>query len=227
MIGNGCVLAKSRKQKIVTKDSTEAELVALSDMLPLVEQCNELLRCQGYDCGVPTVCQDNQSTITLVTENGGVYRNIHLRARRGVVHERIENGEINIVFVRAHRMIADGLTKPLQGALGRSLNARIMLGRNLASCGGRQGCVGEIANSHPTPAWSRGTPTLRVGEIANSHPAPAWYRGTPTLRARNVATTAELPPYARMVPRNSNPSTRPARPDPATRTRLCDQSEQQ
>lgn len=37
----------SRKQKIVTKDSTEAELVALSDTISFVEQCDNFMREQG------------------------------------------------------------------------------------------------------------------------------------------------------------------------------------
>jgi hypothetical protein len=37
------------KQKIATKDSTECELVALSDMLVKIERINEFLREQGID----------------------------------------------------------------------------------------------------------------------------------------------------------------------------------
>ena len=64
----------SSKQKIVTRDSTEAELVGLSDKCMEVLKASDFMKIQGYDTGVPTVAQD---TITLVTKKkgGGKYRN--------------------------------------------------------------------------------------------------------------------------------------------------------
>ena len=79
MLGNACVMVVSSKQKIVTKSSTEAELVALSDMLKHVEIYDELIKSQGYCIdNPPTILQDNQSTISLVTKGGGTSRNKHL-----------------------------------------------------------------------------------------------------------------------------------------------------
>ena len=49
----GCtVMCMSSKQKIVTRDSTEAELVALSDKIMSVLQCQDFLRAQGMECAV-------------------------------------------------------------------------------------------------------------------------------------------------------------------------------
>ena len=114
----GCtVMCMSSKQKLVTRDSTEAELVGLSDKLMSVLQCHDFLRAQGVRCAVPTVYQDNTSTITLVTKCGGQYRTKYMRVRQAFVHERCEAGEVTIQYMPTGRMLADMLTKALQGAV--------------------------------------------------------------------------------------------------------------
>lgn len=117
MLGDACVMAKSSKKKIVTKDSTEAELVGLTDKLTCIVQCYEFVRAQGYNISIPTVQQDNCSTISLVTQGGGKPRNKHLRARQYLVLDYVKDERIKIEFVPTNEMIADILTKPLQGKL--------------------------------------------------------------------------------------------------------------
>ena len=56
----------SSKQLIVTKSSTEAELVGLSDSANQAIYIREFLLGQGYDMGPIVVYQDNQSCIVLV-----------------------------------------------------------------------------------------------------------------------------------------------------------------
>ena len=122
----GCiVLCMSSKQKIVTRDSTEAELVALSDKLMNVVQCFDFMRHQGVNCDIPQIYQDNTSTITLVTKGGGKYRTKYMRVRQGFVQERYAAGEVAIVYMPTGRMLADALTKALQGAVFRFLTRRI------------------------------------------------------------------------------------------------------
>jgi hypothetical protein len=79
----------SRKQKIATKSSTEAEVVGLTDVLDEIERSNEYMEEQGEQLDVPIVYQDNMSTtITLVrNENSGNVRTRHLNARRAVAYE--------------------------------------------------------------------------------------------------------------------------------------------
>jgi hypothetical protein len=45
-------------------------------------QCADFLKDQGLRDIVPTIMQDNMSTITLVTKGGGKYRNKHLKVRQ-------------------------------------------------------------------------------------------------------------------------------------------------
>ena len=116
-LAGSTVLCKSSKQKIVTKDSTEAELVALSDMKNEVIKCWEFVVEQGYDLPPPKLLQDNMSTIEIVKHGGGKYRNKYMRVRQALVKESIDNGEAEVRFVRTQDMAADIFTKALQGKL--------------------------------------------------------------------------------------------------------------
>jgi hypothetical protein len=126
-VGGACILVISRKQKIVTKDSTEAELVALSDLITAVEKCDEFMRSQGMcDMDLPVVFQDNTSTISLVTKGGGKPRTKHMRVRQQLVKEKFDHKEIDIQYVKTREMLADVLTKPLGGELYRWMTGAIM-----------------------------------------------------------------------------------------------------
>jgi len=124
-LGGCSVLCMSSKQKIVTRDSTEAELVGLSDKLMCVVKCYDFLIAQGMDIPVPKIFQDNTSTITLVTKGGGKYRTKYLRVRQAFVKECYEAGTVTIHYLPTARMLADMLTKALQGVLFRELARRV------------------------------------------------------------------------------------------------------
>jgi len=124
-LGGCTVLCMSSKQKLVTRDSTEAELVGLSDKLMSVVQCYDFLRVQGLECEVPRLHQDNTSTITLVTKGGGQYRTKYMRVRQAHAKELSDAGDVVITYLPTGRMLADMLTKPLQGAVFRFLTRRV------------------------------------------------------------------------------------------------------
>jgi len=117
--GETTLMTISRKQKIATKNSTEAELVGLSDMLVEVERANEYLEEQGMDLDLPIIYKDNMSTMVLVaSETSGNIRTRHLCARRAIVYEAAEvKQSIQIKYLRTAEMVADVLTKPLGGNL--------------------------------------------------------------------------------------------------------------
>ena len=90
-----------------------------------VVQCNDFLINLGVKAAVPEVLQDNTSTITLVTKGGGKYRNKYMMVRQCYVRERVQAGEVVVQYVQTHRMLADALTKPLQGSLFRMMTSWI------------------------------------------------------------------------------------------------------
>jgi hypothetical protein len=62
------IFAKSCKQKIVTKSSTEAEVVVgVSDTAGQAIHLRNLIIAQGYDLGPAVVYQDNMSCMALFT----------------------------------------------------------------------------------------------------------------------------------------------------------------
>jgi hypothetical protein len=69
MIGNACVYASSVKQKIVTKSSTEAELVAASDGLSYGLWVRNFMQYLGYTALPIKLMQDNKSAI-IMAEKG-------------------------------------------------------------------------------------------------------------------------------------------------------------
>ena len=126
-LGLGGILIKSNKEKLVTRSSTEAELVCLSDGVSLASHCAEFLKYQGVNI-TPELMQDNMSTIKLAEKGRSTSdRTRHIKIRHYFVNQFLENGEMKIKYCPTDHMVADILTKPLQGEKFMSL-ARKLLG---------------------------------------------------------------------------------------------------
>jgi hypothetical protein len=112
----GVLWAKSSKQKLTTKSSTEAELVAISDIIGQVVWMTNFLEAQGYKLPPPKMFEDNLSTIALI-KNGksNSNRTRHIAIRYFFIAEKVANKEIDIEYKSTDDMLADILTKPLQG----------------------------------------------------------------------------------------------------------------
>lgn len=68
-LGRGAVYGTSTRQKLNTCSSTEAELVAVNDVLPQVLWTRNFLQEQGFEVRDNVVFQDNQGAMLL--ENNG------------------------------------------------------------------------------------------------------------------------------------------------------------
>jgi hypothetical protein len=126
-LGHGPIMTKSTKQKIVTKSSTEAELVAQSDFASEALACQEFLRHQGESIGPAIIFQDNMSTIAMI-ENGMSRsdRTRHINIRYFWTKEQMDEGKLAVEHIGTDDMIADILTKPLQGEKFISLRRMLM-----------------------------------------------------------------------------------------------------
>jgi len=126
-LGKGPVFVKSSKQKLVAKSSTEAELIALADCVTQAVWTRDFLIEQGYEMGPVEIFQDNKSTITLAERGHSTSdRTRHINIRYFFVHDRIAAGEVKVTYKPTLDMIADIMTKPLQGDLFRTLRARLL-----------------------------------------------------------------------------------------------------
>ena len=126
-IGKGSIYAKSSGQKLNTKSSTEAELVGLSDSTAQIIWVRNFLIDQGYNMEPATIYQDNQSTIKLVKNGKSTSdRTRHIAIRFFFIADKVASKEIKVEYMATGDMIADILTKPLQGQLFLKLREKLL-----------------------------------------------------------------------------------------------------
>ena len=126
-LGGGPVMANSLKQSLVAKSSTESELVGVSDFVSAVIGIRNFIIGLGYEIDPATVWQDNQSTLALIQRGRPASdRSRHIHIRFFFVKERVTAGELRFDYKCTEDMIADILTKPLQGAIFLRLRAMLL-----------------------------------------------------------------------------------------------------
>ena len=117
-LGRGFPIVNSTKQKLNTRSSTESELVGVDDMMPTILWARYFLKAQGYDVTDNIIYQDNQSAI-LLERNGKASsskRTKHIAVRYFFITNRIQMGEVHTEWCPTEDMVADFMTKPLQGS---------------------------------------------------------------------------------------------------------------
>ena len=127
-LGKGSFYSTSTRQKLNTRSSTEAELVGIDDLMSMILWSRLWLQEQGYKLGPSTIHQDNQSTM-LMAKNGrrsSGKRTRHLNIRYYFVKDKIDSGDIELQYCPTKDMIADILTKPLQGVAFRELRRKLL-----------------------------------------------------------------------------------------------------
>ena len=116
-LGQGTITSISKKQKLNTWSSTEAELVGSDDIMGDILWSQKLLQAQGYNIKHNILEQDNKSTIIL-QENRNKNQSQHTRhldIRYFFISDQIDKGYIKLHYCLTDQMMADYLTKPLQG----------------------------------------------------------------------------------------------------------------
>jgi len=125
-VGGTLAYVALRKQKCMSKSPTEAELVALTDNLGLVELFQEFVEfVTKKRIAPPLVYQDCNAVVTLVTKGGGKLWTKHLRARMHLGKEMVDEGRIVVVYKSAEGMEADGFSKPYDPAKHKPFAAMI------------------------------------------------------------------------------------------------------
>jgi hypothetical protein len=112
-LGSAPVYSKSYKLKIITRSSSEAELVVLEEASTFTGWYKHLLLDLGIDVGPIPIYQDNKSTIILAAQGGSFQRTKHLMMKQFYVKERIDCNEACLRHLSTDKMVADLLTKPL------------------------------------------------------------------------------------------------------------------
>ena len=127
-MGNGSVYSSSWKQKMVTRSSTEREVVGIYDILPQILWMKKFLEDQGVTIKDTVSYQDNMSYM-LLEWNGrqsSTKRTKHTDIRYFYVGDLIQNKTLSLQHCPTDKMLADYFTKPLQGSLFIHLHNHIM-----------------------------------------------------------------------------------------------------
>ena len=94
----GPVYVTSVKQSIVTKSSTESELVAFSDVASEALSLRNYLIAQGQSRKPAIIYQDNNSTMTLISKGGPCSgRSRHIDIRHFWISEKVADGSVIVV----------------------------------------------------------------------------------------------------------------------------------
>jgi hypothetical protein len=157
-MGAGAIYSTSKKQKLNTKSSTEAELVGVDDVLPQALRTKYFIEAKGY--GVTTILnQDNQSAIKL-SENGKLSSGKgthHINIRYFFITDHIAHKEVAIQYCPTKEMVADYFTKSLQGELFYKFWDQIMGMVPIDTITGDHRSVLDDKSSHPS---SSGKPNI-------------------------------------------------------------------
>ena len=113
----GVVQPLSKKQKLNTRSSTEAEPVGADYVTTQILWTKHFMEAQGYTIKENILHQDNKSTI-LLQENrrkstGNWSRALNMRYF--FLTDQVKKGNLRITYCSTDNMTADYMTKPLQG----------------------------------------------------------------------------------------------------------------
>ena len=126
-LGVGNFITSSKVQKLNSKSSTEAEIIAVSDGMNIPLWLVDFLFHQGYKKFPIRLEQDNQSCITLLTKGRSTAETTRfIEIRKFWVSDYIRTGAVEIVYVPTEDMTSDYFTKPLQGAVFTKMVKKIM-----------------------------------------------------------------------------------------------------
>ena len=117
-LGEGVLCSVSTKQKVMSRSSTEAELVGLDDVISKILWSKLFIEAQGYRVGTTIVYRDNTSAMKL-EENGkssSGKRTRHFNIKYFYITDLIQRKQVQIEYCPTDAMIADYMTKPLVGA---------------------------------------------------------------------------------------------------------------
>ena len=170
-MGKISVYTTANKQKLVTRSSTECEVVGVHEVMPQLLWTTQFLQEQGFYIDGTILYQDIMNSI-LLEKNGcssSSKRTRHMNIRHFFVKDRVESRELSIEHCPTEDMVADYFTKPLQGRLFYKLRDLVM-------------------NIGPGSKYSSAQRSvLRNGETRK-------YDGDPSSKESDVAIKVDKPP---------------------------------
>ena len=112
-MGEGAMQIMTRKQKLNSRSSTEAELIGVDDAITQVLWTKLFMEAQGYPINKNVIYQDNKSSILLETngKKSAGRRSRALNIRYFFVTDQVELGNVTIEYMPTDEMWADYMTQ--------------------------------------------------------------------------------------------------------------------
>ena len=125
--GTGIVDQKSSKQKMNTRSSTETEHVGTSEYLPKPIYFELFMEAQGYKPKT-ILAKDNESEIRMLVngKKSCTSNSKHVAIKYFWCTDHIKNGNITVKHCPTEKMLADYMSKPIQGKLFTTFRNVIM-----------------------------------------------------------------------------------------------------
>jgi hypothetical protein len=125
----GGVLTMGRGFSIVSSTKHKINMhVGVNDMMSLIIWTHYFLKDQGYKVSDNIIFQDNKSTMLLERNDKALSgkRTKHINVQYFIITDQISKGEVHVKWCLTKDMVADFLSKPLQGALFKRFRNLIM-----------------------------------------------------------------------------------------------------
>ncbi len=117
-MGREFPISVSSKQKLNTKSLNESEFVGVDNMMPIILWTYYFLLSQGYGVIENLWLQDNKTSI-LLERNGKASsgkRTRHINICYFFITDQVNMKELTIEWCPTKQMVADFITKPIQGS---------------------------------------------------------------------------------------------------------------
>ena len=123
MLNGDPVSWASKKQKVVSQSTCEAELYAEGAAINETKLLTDLLQEIGVNTGaVPVIYGDNQSAIALSKNGIKSERTKHVAIKYAFIHDEVSNERVKLQWIPTTEQLADILTK----SLARPAHERLM-----------------------------------------------------------------------------------------------------
>ncbi|KAG7373398.1 reverse transcriptase RNA-dependent DNA polymerase [Nitzschia inconspicua] len=116
-LGKGVICSTSTKQKSNARSSTEAELIAMDDVISKILWTKRFLHHQGFENVTTTIYRDNTSTMKLETNGreSASKRTRHLDIKYFYITDLVKRKEVQLEYCPTKLVMADYMTKPVTG----------------------------------------------------------------------------------------------------------------
>ncbi|KAJ0467191.1 putative RNA-directed DNA polymerase [Helianthus annuus] len=126
-LGTNLISWSARKQKTVSRSSTESEYKAIADTVAELIWIKSLLRELGLNSEAPTLWCDNLGATYLSANPVFRARTKHVEVDYHFVREQVSQGKLNVKFISTDDQIADIFTKPLSSQRFEFLRSKLQI----------------------------------------------------------------------------------------------------